>query len=190
MTIEAPAEESTRAGDPELEREVEAFRDRSLAGESHPYLVLRVVRSSAVAIGVDASGRREVIGVRTLRASGRNQWKHFIDDLVRRGLSGVRAVVAEPQLGLSAAVRKALHGPAILSSRDEVLRDLLSTVPAGERPLVAILVDSIYSQPTLAETRAQLERVLDQLRGRLPDAAERLDDLQLSAGFKAIPEAE
>ena len=91
-----------------LDVEVEAFRSRSLADEAYPYLWLdatyvkirddgRVVNMAAlVAIGVDLSGERRILGLDL--APGNTEggaWAGFIDGLIGRGLSGVRLVISD-----------------------------------------------------------------------------------------------
>ena len=81
-----------------LDTEVEAFRNRSLAGETYPYLWLdatyvkvrddgRVMNMAAlVAIGVSEAGERRILGLDL--APGNTEggaWSGFIDGLVERG---------------------------------------------------------------------------------------------------------
>ncbi len=54
------------------------------------------------------------------------------------------------------------------------MRNLLTRVPKAAQPFVATLVRSIFAQPSAAEVRAQLERVVDQLAERFPAGAELL----------------
>ncbi len=51
----------------------------------------------------------------------------------------------------------------------------LTRVPRDAQPLVATLVRSIFAQPSAEEVQAQLHRVIEQLEGRFPKAAELLE---------------
>jgi transposase-like protein len=67
------------------------------------------------------------------------------------------------------------------------MRNLLTRVPKPAQPFVATLVRSIFAQPSAAEVRAQLERVIGQLAERFPAASELLAkagaDITAFAGF-------
>jgi putative transposase len=54
------------------------------------------------------------------------------------------------------------------------LRNLLCRVPKSAQGLVATLVRSIFAQPDAASTWAQHARIVEQLEGRFPAAAELL----------------
>ena len=191
---------SLSGGDP-LPGELAAFLARPLTSDKLPYLLLRALRISrkdgsehgpltGVAVGIDAEGRRELLGICRLGGSSRKTWPQFLEDLVARRLSGVQVVVTDAQAGVNGAVVHVLPGVLVLRSREAVLREVLAPVPAQDRSVVALLVNSIYSQPSAAEARAQYRRVADQLRGRSLEAADRLKDMsELTHGLNAIPEA-
>lgn len=108
-----------------LDAEVEAFRSRSLADETYPYLWLdatyvkvreagRVVSMAAlVATGVAASGERRILGLELAPGNDEGSaWPAFIRALIERGLSGVRLVISDDHRGLVKAVREQLLGAA------------------------------------------------------------------------------
>jgi transposase-like protein len=82
----------------DLDIEVAAFRDRSLAGADYPYVFLdatyckpridhRVVpQAVVVAVGVSATGRREVLGVDVGDSEDGAFWTSFLRSLKARGL--------------------------------------------------------------------------------------------------------
>ncbi|MDK6499180.1 transposase, partial [Escherichia coli] len=89
----------------ELDEHIEAFRHRPL-GEAGPFVFLaadaltmkvreggRVINAVAmVATGVNADGRREVLGLRVATTESGAAWNEFFADLVARGLTGVKLV--------------------------------------------------------------------------------------------------
>ena len=101
----------------ELDAEVAAFRSRGLEGE-HPYLWLDAtyhkvredgrVQSMAtvVAIGVTATGERQVLGVDVGPSEDRAFWTAFLRSLVKRGLQGVRLVISDAHEGLKRAIAR------------------------------------------------------------------------------------
>ena len=105
----------------ELDDVLEGFRSRPLTSE-YPYVWLdakvvkvrqdgRVVPMAAVvAIGVRATGEREVLGFDVGAAESYALWLEFLRSLVARGLKGVRLVISDAHGGLKRALSEVLAG--------------------------------------------------------------------------------
>ena len=101
----------------EIDERVNAFLDRPLEGD-WPYLWLdatylkvrqdgRIVSVAViVAVGVNADGRREVLGLDIGPSEAEPFWTTFLRKLARRGLRGVKLVVSDAHEGLKAAVAR------------------------------------------------------------------------------------
>src|SRR5579871_2660857 len=99
----------------EIDARVKAFLDRPLEGD-WPYVWLdatyvkvrrnhRIVSVAViVAVGVNADGRREVLGMDIGPSEAETFWTEFLRKLRRRGLRGVKLVVSEAHEGIKAAV--------------------------------------------------------------------------------------
>ena len=99
-----------------LDEELEKFCSRPLGGE-YPVVYLdahyekvRVegrVQDLAIlkAIGVEASGQREVLGVSARLSEAEVHWRAFLEDPAGRGLKGVKLVVSDDHAGPRAARR-------------------------------------------------------------------------------------
>ena len=171
----------------ELDPVVEAFRTRPITGE-HPYLWLdatyhkvrvdgRVVSQATVlAIGVSQEGERQVLGVDVGPSEDGSFWTAFLRSLVKRGLTGVRLVISDAHEGLKHAISTVLTGAAWQRCRVHFMRNLLATVPHSAREPIAAIVRTIFAQPDHASALAQLRKVADGLRMRLPQAAGLLDE--------------
>jgi putative transposase len=171
-----------------LDGEVAAFRTRPLDGGGYPYVWLdalaikcreqgRIVNIAAVvATGVNAEGRREILGIDVLTSEDGAGWTAFLRDLVARGLGGVQLVVSDAHAGLREAVAAVLPGACWQRCRTHFMRNLLTRVPKSAQGLVATLVRSVFAQPDAASTLAQHARVVEQLQERFPAAADLLAD--------------
>ena len=170
-----------------LDTEVEAFRGRSLEGETYPYLWLdatyvkvresgRVVNMAAlVAMGVSADGERRILGLDLAPGNTEGSaWSGFIGGLVERGLSGVRLVISDADAGLVAAVREQLLGAAWQRCRVHFTRNAQDLVRRSQKDMVATVIRSIFEQIDEAAARAQLRRVVDGLGERFPAVSEML----------------
>jgi putative transposase len=183
-----------------LDAIVEAFRNRPLDAGPYTYLwvdalVQRVredgrVQNVAVvcATGVNAEGRREVLGVDVITVEDGAGWTAFLRGLVARGLSGVQLVVSDAHEGLKGAIAAVLDGASWQRCRTHAMRNLLSKVPRSAQPFVATLVRTVFAQPDAASTWAQLDRVVDQLGGRFAEVATALVDMAPDLlAFTAFP---
>jgi transposase-like protein len=147
-----------------------------------------VIVHTLIATGVNANGKREILGFEVTSAEDGAGWLAFFRGLVARGLAGVALVTSDAHPGLVAAIAATLPGASWQRCRTHYLRDLLTKVTKTSQPLVATLVRTISGQPDPAEVHAQFGRVVAALEAKLPAAAEHLaaarDDL---LAFTAVP---
>ena len=104
----------------EIDARVKAFLDRPLEGD-WPYVWVdatyvkvrrnhRIVSVAViVAVGVNADGRREVLGIDIGPSEAETFWTEFLRKLRRRGLRGVKLVVSDAHEGIKAAVMKLMN---------------------------------------------------------------------------------
>ena len=107
-----------------LDAQVEAFRNRPLDSAHYTFVWMdalvikvrehgRIVNVHAlVAVGVNADGGREVLGLDVCSDEDGAGWLAFLRSLTARGLSGVRLVVSDAHRGLVNAIGAALPGAA------------------------------------------------------------------------------
>jgi len=183
----------------ELDTEVERFRQRKLEG-AYPFLWLdatfvkvrhdhRVVSMAIViAIGVNADGQREVLGLDVGPSEDGAFWHAFLRSLVARGLSGVNLVTSDAHEGLKGAIAAVLQGASWQRCRTHFMRNALALVPKGAQQMVAATIRTVFVQPDPASAREQWRRVADSFRGRFPKLAHLLDDAEADVlAYLAFP---
>ncbi|MEV4583117.1 IS256 family transposase, partial [Nonomuraea jabiensis] len=150
-----------------LDEQVEAFRTRALDAGPYTFVWLDALTQKVreggriinvhvlVATGVNADGRREILGLDVTSAEDGAGWLAFLRGLVARGLSGVQLVISDCHAGLVAAIGATLAGAAWQRCRSHYLRNLLTVVPRSAQPFVATLVRTIFDQPDATSVRAQ-----------------------------------
>ena len=118
----------------DLDTEVAAFRDRSLAGQPFRYVFLdatyckarvdhRVVSQAiVVATGVASDGHREGLGFDVGDSEDGAFWTAFLRSLKTRGLSGVQLVISDAHAGLKNAIAAVLLGASWQRCRVRDLR--------------------------------------------------------------------
>jgi len=164
----------------ELDDQVAAFRGRSLASTTYPYVFLDatyckarvdhqvVSQAVVVAIGVRADGHREVLGVDVGDSEDGAFWTAFLRSLKARGLAGVKLVIADAHLGLGQAARAVVLGAGIQRCRVHFMRNVLAAVPKPNGEMVAALIRTIFAQPNAHAVREQLDTVAVMLGRQFP----------------------
>jgi putative transposase len=183
----------------ELDGEVQRFRTRKLEGP-YPYVWLdgtfvkvrdngRVVSQAIViAIGVTASGEREVLGLDVGPSESGAFWLAFLRDLAARGLNGVKLVISDAHAGLKAAIGAVVQGASWQRCRVHFMRDALGLVPKSAQQMVAATIRTVFAQPDAAAAREQWRRVADTFRARYPRLAELLDGAEADVlAYLAFP---
>jgi putative transposase len=102
-----------------LDETLEGWRNRSLGEMIYLYLDARYekvrqdghVRDAAVliAVGVDRNGCRHILGISVSLSEAEIHWRAFLQNLVSRGLRGMRLIISDDHAGLKAA-RMAVFG--------------------------------------------------------------------------------
>jgi putative transposase len=185
-----------------LDEEVRAWRARPLSEKSYPYLVVDAhyekvrregrVMSTAVlwVVGIGEDGYREHLGLWTGNAESRETWGRVFEDLVRRGLSGVRYVVSDEHVGLVQSICR--YFPEAVRQRCTVhyLRNALGYVSTAKwQQAVRDGLRDIWAAPNQGEAEVRLQRLIDVVREKLPRLAEWLEDTAPETlGFYMLPD--
>jgi transposase-like protein len=183
----------------ELDDEVERFRTRRLEGP-YPYVWLdatfvkvrdggRVVSQAVViAIGVRASGEREVLGLDVGPSEDGAFWMAFLRGLVARGLGGGHLVISDAHQGLKGAIAAVLSGASWQRCRVHFVRNALALVPKTAAPMVAATIRTVFVQPDAASAREAWRRVADGFRPKWPRLAALLDGAEADVlAYLAFP---
>lgn len=172
----------------DLDEQVAQFRHRPL-DEAGPFtfvaadaLTMKVREGGRVfnavvmiATGVNADGRREVLGLQVATSKTGPAWNTFFADLVARGLSGVLLVTSDAHRGLIEAIAANLPGASWQRCRTHYAANLMTVTPKNLWPAVKAMLHSVYDQPDQDAVNAQFERLLDYVDAKLPDVHDHLD---------------
>jgi transposase-like protein len=170
----------------ELDAEVERFRTRPLDGP-YPYLWLdatflkvrqehRVVSLAVVvAIGVRASGEREVLGLDVGPSEDGAFWLQFLRSLVARGLGGVQLAVSDSHEGLKGAIAAVLQGASWQRCRVHFVRNVLAYVPKSAAQMVAATIRTVFVEPDADSARERWRKVAASFRSRFPRVAQLME---------------
>ncbi|MGO8911704.1 MAG: IS256 family transposase [Bradyrhizobium sp.] len=182
----------------EIDEKVGAFLDRPLEGEwSYVWLDATYVKvrkngrivsvAVIIATGVNADGRREVLGMDTGSSEAETFWTDFLRKLRQRGLRGVKLVISDAHEGLKAAIAKIMHA-GWQRCRVHFMRNALAHAGKSGRRVVSALIGTAFAQEDEAAARTQWRKVADQLRPTVPKLAALMDDAEADVlAYTAFP---
>ena len=172
----------------EIDARVKAFLDRPLE-DDWPYVWIdatyvkvrrnhRIVSVAViVAVGVNADGRREVLGMDIGPSEAETFWTEFLRKLRRRGLRGVKLVISDAHEGIKAAVAKLMNA-TWQRCRVHTMRNALAHAGKSSRRVVSAFMATAFAQDSADAAKAQWRRVADQLRPKLPKLAAFMDEAE------------
>src|SRR5512135_1620899 len=153
---------------------IEAWRMKPIEGE-HPYVYLDgialkrswggEVRNVAVlvAIGVDQSGYREVLGVAEGAKEDKGSWVAFLRYLKERGLKGVKLFITDKCLGLIEALGEFYPEASWQRCMVHFYRNVFTVVPKGRVKAVVAMLKAIHAQEDKKEALKKAAVVVKKL---------------------------
>ena len=184
-----------------LEEKVEALRKSPLT-QRFPYVYLdatfldarwaRAVEnvSALVAYGVGEDGHRHLLTITIGPSESQDSWADLLRQLLDRGLTGVKLVIADGHAGLAAAARQALPEAQLQRCTVHLTRNVLAKTPWRLRGRVGKETSAIFEAPTLKDARTRLEALKTGLGKQVPEAMECLDvGFAAATQFFAFPRA-
>jgi transposase-like protein len=172
----------------EIDDKVQVFLTRPIEGD-WPYLWIdatyikvrqagRIVSVAVtVAVGANADGRREVLGMAVGPSEAETFWTDFLRSLARRGLRGVKLVISDAHEGIKAAVSKVMNA-TWQRCRVHFMRNVMAHAGKSGRRVVSAFIGTAFAQDDAASAKAQWRSIADQLRPKLPKLAGFLDEAE------------
>lgn len=169
-----------------LDEELEQWRGRPLGQVKYLILDARYEKirhggsvvpcAVLVAIGVDAEGRRSVLGVSVSLTEAEVHWREFFKSLLARGLHGVELIVSDAHAGLQQARQACFTGVPWQRCQFHLLHNALQYVPKQEmKGEVMDDVRAVLDAPDEAAAKRQLDQVVKKYATSAPRLSAWLD---------------
>ena len=165
-----------------LDEELETWRNRSI--DQIEYLIVdaryekvRVsgsVRDCAVlvAIGIQPSGHRSVLGVSVSLSEAEVHWREFLSSLKQRGMHGVKLIVSDAHEGLKAARQATFAGVPWQRCQFHLAQNAMHHTPKVEmRKQVANDIRNIFNATDAHHAQEELARFVDRYQEMAPKLA-------------------
>ena len=157
--------------------EIDEWRTRPLESE-YPYVFVDGVWhkrfwggsvenvSVLVAIGINAEGHREVIGVAEGMKEDSASWEQFVRSMIERGLKGVRLVVGDRCAGLVSTVGSMLPKAKYQRRMVHFMRNVLSKTPPTHREWASAALKAIFAMESRESALSKAEQVATEMESR------------------------
>jgi transposase-like protein len=171
-----------------LDADLAAWRGRSLAEHTYPYLTVDAryeyvraagqVTSHGVLIvsGVREDGKRAILAVEVADTESAATYMMLFRDLKARGLSGVRLVTSDDHAGLRAAIDRYFQGAGWQRCQVHYQRNVLGMVGTSKRTALAAELRFLFTATTPTQARAIANQIADQWRATHPALARSLEE--------------
>jgi transposase-like protein len=163
---------------------IDEWRNAPIEGE-HPYIYLDGIVmkrtwagevrnvSLLVAIGVNADGYRDILGICEGAKEDKSGWSAFLKHLKERGLKGVELITSDACLGLAESAAEFFPDARWQRCTVHFYRNVFSHVPAPKVREVADMLKAIHASEDRVAAEEKARQVVIKLRDqRLGRAAE------------------
>ncbi len=167
---------------------IEEWRTRPLSG-SYPYVYVDGVYlkrswgdeirnvSVLVAIGVNNEGYREILGAAEGMKEDKESWRSFFVWLKERGLTGVRLIIGDKNLGMLETIPEVFSDACYQRCTVHFYRNIFSVTPRNKVKTVAMMLKAIHAQESKDAAREKALQVAEKLKEmKLASAAKKLED--------------
>ena len=135
------------------------------------------VRSTTVmlAVGINAAGHREILGLETAFGETKEAWRRFIEGLKRRGLSGVEVATSDAHEGLRSALASAFPDLIWQRCQAHFRRNVIDQTPATLRERMHEILDQVLGACSPERAREAVGAACDELEGEADQALKILE---------------
>lgn len=136
------------------------------------------VRDAAVLIasGVNAEGKRHILGVSVALSEQEMHWRTFLQSLVTRGLGGIHLIISDAHAGLKQARQAVFGGVPWQRCQFHLQQNAQAYVPRQDmKTEVAAAIRAIFNAPNRIEADALLAKTVQLYAKRYPKLADWLE---------------
>jgi putative transposase len=182
-----------------LDEEVAQFKECPLS--EMPYLYLdahyekirhggHVINAAVLkAVGVTPEGYKQILDISVSLSEAEVHWRGFLENLQRRGLSGVKLIISDDHSGLQAALRSIFPTVPWQRCLFHLAQNAQHYAPSQVMRLeVAQAVRDIYAATSRSEADVNLQRTIDRYKEKAPRLARWIEqNMNEGLTFYAFP---
>mgnify|MGYP005970385989 FL=1 len=151
-----------------------AYADATLFKVHHGHVVTS--NSLLVAIGIDPSGRREVLGFDIGDSESKAAWIDFFSELKQRGLTNVDMFVSDAHCGLKDAITTQFQGSLWQRCQFHFSNDCTSILALKDRKEVANRLKDLFNAPTYDQAVERRDQLVKDWQTEFPKVVKKLEN--------------
>ena len=132
--------------------------------------------SLLVAIGIDPSGRREVLGFDIGDSESKAAWMDFFSELKQRGLTNVDMFVSDAHCGLKDAITTQFQGSLWQRCQFHFSNDCTSILALKDRKEVANRLKDLFNAPTYDQAVERRDQLVKDWQTEFPKVVKKLEN--------------
>ncbi len=123
-----------------------------------------------IAYGVNAFGRREILGASVSLSEAEVHWRQFLESLTKRGLTGVELFISDSHTGLTGALRAIFPSVPWQRCQFHMMQNAMKYAPkkALLSPLIETMRD-IFNAKNRQEARQTVKQAVSSLSQSAPE---------------------
>lgn len=171
----------------DLDQVVEEFKNRPLVAP-YPFLNIdatyfkvrennRVIsKAMMVAFATSDAGRREIIGFETYNNESKETWTHFLQQLKKRGFSGVLMITSDAHDGIIHAINQVFPDVPWQRCQYHFAKNITDKVPKKYQVGIASELSAMFNSRTLTEARNIRDQILEDYKDLAESAMNCLEE--------------
>ena len=185
----------------QLDPIVNGWKSRPLGGQAFPFVLVDALiikirengrvrpHSALLAVGINADGRREILGFQIGDSESEVSWKEFFTTLKNRGLSGVDLLVSDDHRGLVNAIQACFQGVTWQRCQTHFTKNILDKCPKSLQPELKPKLRTVFEASDTNTASLLARGIQEQYADKASRAVETLDQgLEDAIAVLALPE--
>ncbi|NLC42626.1 MAG: IS256 family transposase [Erysipelothrix sp.] len=134
-----------------------------------------VSKAFHLVVGINSNGYREVLGFRIGNTESFDSWKAIYEELIQRGLKGVKMVTSDAHKGEVEAIKQCFTGASWQRCQVHFMRNVFSHVPRKQTEEVRSELKALFRMTNIEAARDFKKRLENKYTDLYPGMIETLD---------------
>ena len=151
---------------------------------------MRVVsKAFHIVMGVNACGYREILGFSIQESESTQSWKMIYEDLIKRGLKGVKMITSDAHKGEVEAIKQCILGASWQRCQVHFMRNVFDRLPKKQTEMIRSELKGLFKMNEINAARAFKNEIANRYEQKYPNMIEVLES-GFEDGFQycSIPE--
>ncbi len=170
-----------------LDIEVKKFKHRLLSGK-YPFVIADAIyikvreehkivsKAFLIAIGINASGHKEILGFDICEAEKETTWTEFFEGLNARGLSAVDIVISDNHKGLVKSIKECFPNASWQRCQVHFMRNIMDKTPKKYQAGLKEELSAMFNASTIEEARRLRAEICKEYADVASEAIQLLDE--------------